>query len=154
MERSCVISAEMRKSLTLITLCAVLGTAPFPVANADIQDPPAAQYTATRKLARGLANILYGITEIPSMWTRVNDTEGSSAAATYGTLHGVKKTGVRFGYGIYEVLTFPIKSYKGTYRPVYKPERRIQSYPFMGYEEFPPQLGIQTQSSSNRIQTY
>ena len=142
----------MRKSLTLIIIIAVLGAAPLPVANADIQDPPAAQYTGTRKLARGLANILYGITEIPSMWVRTNETEGSSVAFTYGTIHGIKKTSVRFGYGVYEVLTFPVKTYKGTFRPFYK--QKIESYPFLGYEEFPPQLGIQTQSQSNRRQRY
>ncbi len=32
---------------------------------ADIQDPPAADYGPTRKLGRGLANMIFGWTEIP-----------------------------------------------------------------------------------------
>ena len=136
----------MRKLLTYITIFAVVAVAPMPVAQADIQDPPGARFTGTRKLSRGVANIIYGILEIPVEIQKVNAREGSTVAYSYGIIHGIKKTGVRFGYGVYEVLTFPIPTYKDTFRPFYK--KPIEIYPEVGYEEFPPQFGVHTEQAS------
>lgn len=35
------------------------------VASADIQAPPASEYTPTRKLGRAIANLIYSVEEIP-----------------------------------------------------------------------------------------
>lgn len=43
---------------------AFLLTASF--ALADIQQPPSSEWGPTRKLGRGLGNICYGITELPT----------------------------------------------------------------------------------------
>ena len=50
----------MRKLILIACVFALSGGA-----YADIQAPPGAQYDSSRKLGRALANIFYGITEIP-----------------------------------------------------------------------------------------
>ena len=56
----------MKKLTVLATAMLALGG----VASADIQAPPGSTYTATRKLGRGLSNILYGFMEIPEQIVR------------------------------------------------------------------------------------
>ena len=136
----------MRKLVTLFSILAIVAVAPVQVAQADIQDPPGERHSGTRKLSRGLANILYGFLEIPTQIQLTNSREGANVAYSYGLIHGIKKTGVRFGYGVYEVLTFPVPTYKESFRPFYK--KPIEIYPEVGYEEFPPQFGVQTEQAS------
>ncbi len=111
---------------------------------ADIQQPPASDYGATRKLGRGLGNILYGITEIPDSIFSVNYSEGNSAAWSYGVVRGVGRSFARLGYGIFEVATFPVPNVRGSYRPPYRSD-----IPWInsGYQEFPPELGFDTRYS-------
>jgi putative exosortase-associated protein (TIGR04073 family) len=108
---------------------------------ADIQDPPGNDYGPTRKLGRGLGNVMFGASEIFVQPSRVNYSEGNSAAFSYGLVRGVGRFFVRLGAGIYEVSTFPYPTHRGTYRPPYR--SRI---PWIhgGYEEFPPELGFET----------
>lgn len=105
---------------------------------ADIQDPPSADYGPTRKLSRGLSNMLYGWTEIPVTIARINANEGNAAAASYGMVRGTGRAFARLGVGFYEALLWPIPIYKDTYRPVLPSD-----IPWIhrGYVEFPPELG-------------
>jgi len=126
----------MKAVATLLVVLAICSTA-----FADIQQPPASDYGPTRKLGRGIANIAFGITEIPDSIFAVNDSEGNAAAWSYGLVRGVGRTFARLGYGLYEVATFPAPTVKGTYRPPYK---SIVPWINGGYEEFPPELGWET----------
>ncbi len=108
---------------------------------ADIQDPPAADYGPTRKLARGVSNILFGWTEIPVTIGTVNTEEGNSAAASYGVIRGTGRAFARFGVGFYEALLWPIPVYKGTYLPVLRSD---VPWIHRGYSEFPPEPGNET----------
>ena len=47
---------------------------------ADIQQPPASDYGPTRKLGRGLGNVLWGPTELFDSMAAVNYAEGNSAS--------------------------------------------------------------------------
>ena len=108
---------------------------------ADIQDPPAADHGPTRKLARGLSNMVFGWTEIPVTIGKINSQEGNAAAASYGAIKGTGRAFARFGVGLYEALLWPIPVYKGTYLPVLRSD-----VPWIhgGYSEFPPELGNET----------
>lgn len=108
---------------------------------ADIQDPPAADHGPTRKLARGLSNMVFGWTEIPVTIGKINSQEGNAAAASYGAFKGTGRAFARFGIGLYEALLWPIPVYKGTYLPVLRSD-----VPWIhgGYSEFPPELGNET----------
>ena len=53
----------------------------------------------------------------------------------------------RMGAGWYEFLTWPMPTYKGSYRPFYR-----SNIPWIhgGYTEFPPELGFETQYRYSR----
>ena len=122
-------------------ICSLLTLMLATVAFADIQAPPASDYGPTRKLARGLGNITYGITEIPFQLGAVNDLEGSASALSYGIVRGTGRMLARLGFGLYEVALFPLPMHKGTYYPPYQSD-----IPWInsGYSEFPPELGFET----------
>lgn len=105
---------------------------------ADIQDPPANDYGPTRKLGRGISNVVFGVAELPVSIARVNSREGNSAAASYGVVRGVGRSYLRFHTGLAEIFTFPFRINRGTYYPLLPP--RVP-YIHAGYEEFPPELG-------------
>jgi putative exosortase-associated protein (TIGR04073 family) len=107
-------------------------------AYADIQSPPMADQGPTRKLGRGIANIAYGWVELEQTPALMNTAEGNSAAFSYGIVKGIGRTLARFGSGVYDVVTFPFPTYKGSYRTVLPGK-----IPWIhgGYEEFPPELG-------------
>ncbi|MCF6314211.1 MAG: exosortase system-associated protein, TIGR04073 family [Verrucomicrobiales bacterium] len=122
------------------------------LAQADIQAPPKSQYTATRKLSRGIANILYGWTELPNSIIRLNENqEQSTMVVVYGIVNGIKRTGVRMGYGVYEVINFQRPLYKDSFRAPYKSKRYA---PVSGYEEFPGQIGYLSTINHTRQGTY
>ena len=108
---------------------------------ADIQDPPAADYGPTRKLARGLSNMVLGWSEIPVTIGQINSHEGNAAAASYGVIRGTGRAFARFGVGFYEAILWPIPVYKGTYLPVLRGDTH---WIHRGYSEFPPELGNET----------
>ncbi len=124
---------------TLLT--AVLLTGLASLALADIHDPPMNDYGPTRKLGRGLANILFGVTEIIQRPAEINEREGNSAAATYGVVRGLGRFFFRVGAGVYEVTTFPFPTARASYRVPY---RLDPPWIHGGYEEFPPELGWDT----------
>jgi putative exosortase-associated protein (TIGR04073 family) len=107
-------------------------------ASADIQDPPSNEYGPTRKLGRGISNVVFGIAELPVTIARVNSREGNSAAAGYGVVRGVGRSYMRFHVGLAEIFSFPFPVNRGTYYPMLPPHI---PYIHAGYEEFPPELG-------------
>lgn len=107
-------------------------------ASADIQDPPAHEYGPTRKLGRGLSNVLFGISELPVQIARVNSREGNAAALSYGIVRGIGRSYWRLHTGLWEMLSFPLPRNRGTYYPILPSS--IQNV-HGGYEEFPPELG-------------
>jgi putative exosortase-associated protein (TIGR04073 family) len=125
------------KNLLVAALFGIFAT----VCCADIQDPPSNDYGPTRKLGRGLSNMLLGWSEIPVTIARINKDEGNAAAASYGVVRGVGRGLARFGAGFYEVLLWPIPVYRGTYFPVLPSD-----IPWIhrGYQEFPPELGFES----------
>ena len=122
------------KPLTVFSL--LLGLAG--ICLGDIQDPPANDYGPTRKLGRGLSNMIFGWSEIPVTIAKINTDEGNAAAAGYGVMRGTGRAFARFGAGFYEALLWPIPVYKGTYYPVLRSD-----IPWIhrGYSEFPPEPG-------------
>ena len=63
---------------------------------------------AVKKLGRGLCNIGTFPFEILLQSSRVNNSDGPLAAATWGLLKGLSMSVVRLGVGVYETVTFPI----------------------------------------------
>ena len=124
----------------LLTLLAV-GMVVSGTALADIQAPPSSDFGPTRKLGRGVSNILFGPAELLDSMASVNYQEGNSAAFGYGLVRGIGRSFARLGYGLYEVVLFPFPTQKGTYKPPYK-----SNIPWInsGYAEFPPELGFET----------
>lgn len=109
--------------------------------HADIQQPPSSEWGPTRKLGRGLGNIAFGLTELPTSMMSVNYFEGNSAAFSYGIVRGLGRTFARLGYGLYDTFLFPVPTYKGTYAPPY--QSNVQ-WIWSGYSEFPPELLFET----------
>ena len=139
----------MKHRTTLLLLAAfVIGS----LAMADIQSPPGSHWGWSRKLSRAIANLAYGVTEVPVTWVKTNRTEGSSAAWSTMVVDGTKRSLVRVGYGLFELVTFPFPCYKGTYKPPYYSHEKYD--PHYGYDEFPPQFGHTSQATYSRITDY
>lgn len=119
---------------------------------ADIQAPPKSKYTSTRKLARGLANVLYGWTEIPTgMWRAAERGEPMTEVWFNGIISGLDRTGARLSYGLYEIVNFRRPIYKGSFRAPYT---RYEYDHFNGYHEFPPQLDTISTLDHTRTVSY
>jgi len=120
----------------LFTVALVLGLAIH--AFADIQDPPSSDYGPTRKLGRGLSNLVFGIAELPATIAKINEREGNSAAAGYGVVRGLGRSYMRVQTGLFEFLTSPFPANRHTYYPLLRSDiPHIHG----GYQEFPPELG-------------
>jgi len=137
----------MKKFLVLFTLVAVVASPAL--IYADIHEPPKAKYTKTRKLGRGISNIVYGWHEIPATMYRWGElhTEQSTGIFTAGFLQGVQRAGARLKFGIYEVVNWQRPLYKDSFRPAMP---SIDYLPRHGYEEFPPQIGFLSTVGYNR----
>ncbi len=139
-----------------ILLSLVLALGVTGVVSADIQSPPGAQYTATRKLGRAISNLLYSPVEIPSQISIKGDQYGDSAALSWGVVEGTWRMLSRMGYGVYELVTFWAPTYKCTYKPPYQgncgQSGLIEYNPEGGLTEFPPELGFQSYYSYTRDQ--
>ena len=59
------------------------------------------------KLSRGIANVAFGIIELPKAWWDVQNDMGGIAGLTYGTLKGVCYFVAREVVGVVEIVTFP-----------------------------------------------
>ncbi len=133
----------MKRTLLSALLLAMVGTV-----YADIQAPPASEYTATRKLGRAVGNILWGIEELPVSIIRWGEREGDYSGYSVGIVEGFSRTFTRMGYGFYELVTFWAPTYKCTYRPPYQGScgrSGLQEYnTWSGFSEFPQELGFQS----------
>lgn len=138
------------KKLIAITLAATFAVGTLAIA--DIQSPPGHQFGWSRKLSRALANLAFGGTEYLSVWNKSNRTNGNIGASTDMVVDGSKRVIVRAGYGIYELVTFPLPTWKCTYRPPYYRKGHIDTW--YGYDEFPPQVGITSQAGYGRTQNW
>ena len=123
---------------------------------ADIQAPPASEYTATRKLGRAISNVLFAVEEIPTTMIRWTSAEGDNAGFSVGVVDGVGRTLSRVGYGFYELVTFWAPTYKCTYRPPYQGScgrSGLKEYnTWSGFSEFPEELGFQSKYDYSRRQ--
>ena len=72
---------------------------------------------ASKKLGRGLANVLGGWLELPKGIQSVGDESGFLAGLTWGPIYGIGNALVRTGAGVYDIATFPMPS-----EPVVQPE--------------------------------
>ena len=61
-----------------------------------------------KKLGRGISNVITCPFELIAQPSRVNNSDGPTAAFTYGILQGVAMTCFRGVVGVYEIVTFPI----------------------------------------------
>jgi putative exosortase-associated protein (TIGR04073 family) len=123
----------MKKLIILSLMLGLAGTV-----LGDIQDPPANDYGPTRKLGRGLSNFFIAPAEVFVTVTTVNTYDGNSAAAGYGVVRGVGRSGARHIAGLIEMLTFPFPIWRDSYYPMLPPDI---PYIHAGYSEFPPELG-------------
>jgi putative exosortase-associated protein (TIGR04073 family) len=105
---------------------------------ADIQDPPSNDYGPTRKLGRGISNLLFAPAEVIVTVATINTHEGNSAAAGYGVVRGMGRMHARHLTGLLDILTFPFPVWRQSYYPMLPPE---VPYIHAGYSEFPPELG-------------
>ncbi|MFV0338329.1 MAG: exosortase system-associated protein, TIGR04073 family [Chthoniobacterales bacterium] len=123
----------------LVTLLGILLTSS--IVMADIQAPPASDYGPTRKLGRGISNIVFAPTELLDSMASINYSEGNSAAWGYGLVRGIGRSFARLGYGFYEAVLFAVPNYKGTYEQPYPSDI---PWIYSGYSEFPPEIGFET----------
>jgi len=136
------------KSLLPILFSASLLAAFATSAVADIQAPPMAQQDPIRKLGRGVSNIAWGVTELPNLIGGTNDLEGNSASLGFGVIFGTHRSVVRIVSGVFDVVTWPVPLYKGSYRP---PFHSPLVWGHNGYSEFPPELGFETRYDYTRL---
>jgi putative exosortase-associated protein (TIGR04073 family) len=142
----------MKRTLyTLLLVAGLMGTA-----MADIQAPPASEYTASRKLGRAISNLIYAVEEIPTRMIYWNSNEGDYAGFSVGLVDGTGRMIQRMGYGIYELVTFWAPTYKCTYKPPYQGSCGQSGYkeynPSNGFSEFPSELGFQSYYRYSRTQ--
>ena len=121
---------------TVLAFAAVAGLAS--VAFADIQDPPGNDYGPTRKLGRGVSNLVWAPTDFFVTVNQVNQTEGNSAGASYGVVRGLGRSAARHVAGLIEILTFPFPIWHNGYQPLLRSDI---PYIHAGYPEFPPEVG-------------
>ncbi len=105
---------------------------------ADIQDPPSNDYGPTRKLGRGLSNLILAPAEGIVTIATINTNEGNSAAAGYGVVRAFGRVRARHLAGLLEIVTFPFPVWRQSYYPMLPPD---VPYIHAGYSEFPPELG-------------
>lgn len=82
---------------------------------------PSYAQDATKKLGRGLVNILTGWIELPKNIYETSVESNPLAGITIGLAKGVGMTVVRTGAGIYETVTFPFPLPQ-EYKPILEPE--------------------------------
>ena len=108
---------------------------------ADIQDPPSNDQGPSRKLGRGISNLMWAHAEVPVTIAKINEREGNAAAAGYGVVRGFGRYGVRAIAGFLEIMTFPAPVYRQSYAPLLPPDT---PWIHAGYSEFPPELGFES----------
>jgi putative exosortase-associated protein (TIGR04073 family) len=122
-QQSAIIKYMKAKLLGLLLVFALL--LPFR-ALAETDEAPRGQ-NALRKFGRGIANVLFGIVEVPNQITKVTSEQGGGAGATYGVGKGFVRWMGREFTGVYDIVTFPIPYPKG-YKPIMHPEFPVEDY--------------------------
>lgn len=121
--RAIIVASMKLKSLAGLLLILLLSALPL---HAQPEDSPRG-HNALRKLGRGIANVLFGIVEIPNQITKATSQHGGAAAATYGLPKGLVRFVGRELTGVYEIVTFPLPLPRG-YKPIMKPEFPNEDY--------------------------
>src|SRR5438128_11869781 len=124
---------------TLLALAVMAGFAGS--AFADIQDPPSNDYGPTRKLGRGFSNFFLAPAEVFVTVTTINTYDGNSAAAGYGVVRGVARSGARHIAGLIQMLTFPFPIWRDSYYPMLPPDI---PYIHAGSSESPPEIAYES----------
>ena len=99
-----------RLSLVVIAIVVILNMA-----------TPSYAQDATKKLGRGLVNILTGWIELPKNIYETSVESNPLAGITIGLAKGLGMTVVRTGAGVYETATFPFPLPQ-EYKPILEPE--------------------------------
>jgi putative exosortase-associated protein (TIGR04073 family) len=81
----------------------------------------AQEYTAARKVGRGLAGMTCGFLEVPGNIVKVSDEKGPAWGFTLGFAEGLGRLVVRELVGVYEFLSAPFPLPPG-FQPILKPE--------------------------------
>jgi putative exosortase-associated protein (TIGR04073 family) len=136
------------KNLFLLFVITSLGLSS--TAFGDIQSPSGHHFTWSRKLSRGIGNLMFGWLEYPTSWRKTNKSDGAIAAASDFLVEGTKRTLIRAGFGFYETITFPVPSWKRTYRPPYHHKEVLDNW--WGYTEFAPEFGFRSEIPYSRSQ--
>ncbi len=118
---------------------------------ADIQAPPG-QLGPSDKLGRAVSTLLWGWTEFGATIARDSDVSYSKAFGS-GGVRGFNRALARYGWGFYELTTYALPTYKGSYRAPYTYRNTIMN-PTKGFLEFPPEMDRQTAGDYARIQRY
>ena len=84
----------------LIALIAVFSVVCAGNVSAAENNEPQWLMRPVEKLARGIANVAFGVFELPMQWANVNREEGGIAGITKGTLKGVIYVVARVGVGV------------------------------------------------------
>ena len=142
-----MLSQRMKNRLLILAVTALVA---YSSALADIQSPPGHHFNWSRKLSRGVGNLLFGWLEYPAAWSKTNRSEGAVAAASDFLVEGTKRTLVRAVHGIYETATFPVASWKLTYRPAYGYKESMDHW--WGYTQFAPEIGFCSDIPYSRTQ--
>ena len=122
-DKAAIVRRMKAKVLGLLLVFALL--LPFR-ALAETDEAPQGQ-NALRKFGRGLANVLFGIVEVPNQITKVTSEQGGGAGATYGVGKGIYRWFGREFTGLYDIVTFPVPVPKG-YKPIMHPEFPVEDY--------------------------
>ena len=86
-----------------------------------------AEDNATKKLGRGVANVVTCPFELPKSMGETNEESGIFAGMTWGLFEGLVGTVKRAVVGVYEVATFPVPL-PSQYKPILKdPEFFLES---------------------------
>lgn len=93
---------------------------------AQTEDAPRG-HNPLRKLGRGLANLLFGVVEVPNQYTKAQAEHGGGSGWTYGVPKGIGRWLAREVVGVYEIVTCPIPFPKD-YKPVMRPEWPNEDY--------------------------
>ncbi len=112
--------------LALLVAAAIFAT---PIVEAQSYDPdqdlprPTVFQKRLEKMGRGLANILFGWTEIPLTWDKqIRQKRPLTQILTHGTIVGTTKFFMRLGIGIYEFFGFWDYHSEVGYEPMIEPE--------------------------------
>jgi len=111
---------EKGRVVSMVVVLALVGLVNAGVAAAD---QPARRYFdgTTRKLGRGVANILTAPLELVREPYLIGQDDGMLAGVTVGLVRGVGSTVIREAAGIIETVTFPIPIPKN-FQPLLTPE--------------------------------